>query len=119
MGMFDWYRPAGEVRCPVDGHPLEVWQGKDGPRLLLVWQEGIGHPVEHRVDEEVRFTAAELADGWADTLPRVFVIYSYDCPRHQPIEARCTTRDGIWAATEVEWPRTNGNIPLDRGKREE
>jgi len=98
MAMFDWYRPALPLRCPFDGHPLETWQGKDGPRLLLVWQEGVKHPADDRVDEEVRYSASDLE---AFILPPTFAIYSYDCPVHRPILATCTAPDGIWCSTEI------------------
>ena len=32
MSMFDYYRPASELRCPVCVRPLREWQGKVGPR---------------------------------------------------------------------------------------
>lgn len=98
MGMFDSYRPTERLRCPVDGNPLLEWQGKDGPCLLLVWQEGTKHPVDHRVDEEVRLSTLDLKSF---TLPSRFVIYSFDCPVHQPVFAACATRDGIWTSTEL------------------
>lgn len=104
MGMLDWFVPAGHLRCPIDGHPLETWQGKDGPCALLVRQEGVSHPVEHRVDAEVRWTTDELADSKALALPHSFIIYTYDCPRHQPVKARCLTRDGAWISTDILWP---------------
>ena len=102
MSLFDWYRPQGQLRCPIDGHPLKEWQGKDGPCSLFVWQEGGKHPVDQLIDdEEVRSHPAE----WNRfVLPPVFQIYSYDCPRHKPVEARCSTHDDIWDVTAVKVP---------------
>ena len=108
MGMFDWYLPAGLICCPIDGYPLEEWQGKRGPCLLFLWQEGFKHPVDHLVDEEVRFRPHR----WEEfVLPPTFEIYSYDCPIHQPVDAVCTTRDGVWISTEMR------ELESKRGKR--
>lgn len=99
VGMFDWYRPAETHYCPLDDHPLEKWQGKDGPCRLLIWQEGVKHPVDHWVDEEVRFSASDLE---AITLPQTFTIYSSDCPMHHLIVANCTAIDSTWCSTEID-----------------
>jgi hypothetical protein len=50
MGMFDWYKPTGEIECPVCGVVLIEWQGKDGPNALFVWSEGEGSPVDQPID---------------------------------------------------------------------
>jgi hypothetical protein len=101
MGMFDWYRPAGELRCLIDGHLLSEWQGKDGPCALFLWQEGADHPVDQLVDEEVRL----LPEEWERfTLPESFTIYSHDCPHHQPIDAIYTARNGTWSLTKLQSP---------------
>ena len=34
-------------------------------------------------------------------LPSRFVIYSYDCREHQPVEAECRADGGVWASTEI------------------
>jgi hypothetical protein len=53
------------------------------------------------VDEEVRL----LPEDWERfTLPESFAIYSHDCPQHQPIDAICTTRNGVWSSTELQSP---------------
>src|SRR5262245_44729229 len=98
MGMFDWYEPAGDLRCPIDGSLLRVWQGKGGPRLLFRWNEGVKHPVAHEVDEEIRYSPDELQKI---TLPPSFRICCFDCPQHGPILAHCTTQDNIWVSTQV------------------
>jgi len=102
--MFDWYRPQKHLRCPVDGHALKEWQGKDGPCGLFVWREGVKHPVDQLVDDEdVRWSVKERERF---TLPSNFAIYSYDCPAHQPINAKCSTREGIWISTVIQAPTT-------------
>ena len=95
MSMFDYYRPGPELRCPVCLRPLREWQGKDGPNALFVWVEGTAWPVDQMV-EDVRLTP-EQRRGFA--LPSQFIIYSYDCPEHQPVEARGSVVDGVWSGT--------------------
>jgi hypothetical protein len=97
MSLFDWYCPLGDLRCPLDGTPLTRWQGKDGPCLLFVWEEGARHPVDQLIaDEEVRSTPQD----WENyDLPESFTIYSYDCPNHHPIDAACHTHDHVWDST--------------------
>jgi hypothetical protein len=98
MALFDWYRPAGELRCPACGRILTAWQGKDGPCGLFVWQEGVASPIEQEVDDELRI---DESDRIRFRLPHRFVIYTYDCPEHQPIEADCVGVDGRWHGTFV------------------
>lgn len=99
MSMFDWYQPVAKLRCPVCENPLEEWQGKDGPNGLFLWREGVKHPVDQLIpDEEVRWPPEE----WIHfTLPPKFIIYSHDCPDHQPIDAEGITQDGVWSKTIV------------------
>lgn len=99
MSMFDWYRPKGTYNCPACGTALAEWQGKDGPCALFVWKQGSRNPVDQKVeDEELQWSDEEKRQF---TLPESFVIYSYDCPHHQPIEAECTCVDGVWETTEI------------------
>lgn len=100
MGLFDWYQPAQELLCPVDGHPLRNWQGKDGPCLQFHWEEGEPHPIGHDFDYSVGEGVPR--HYWHEfTLPKTFIIYSYDCPAHHPIEAQGSTQDGTWRSTVV------------------
>lgn len=100
--MFDWYRPSGSLKCPRCGTPLREWQGKDGPCSLFVWEQGAAHPVAQETDdEEARWTRQERTRF---VLPEPFDIYSYDCPKHQPVEAKCRTRGGVWTETVVVDP---------------
>jgi hypothetical protein len=99
MGFFDWYKPATQYGCPACGLPLKDWQGKDGPCGQFVWQEGEKYPVDQLVDDEARLSVEER-QRWM--LPPRFLIYSYDCPRHKPIEALGTTQDGVWSSTSLQ-----------------
>ena len=56
MGMFDWYKPCGEIECPVCGVVLKEWQGKDGPNALFVWREEEGAPVDQLIDEDAKIS---------------------------------------------------------------
>jgi hypothetical protein len=98
MSMFDYYRPASEQRCPVCTRILREWQGKDGPNGLFVWAEGCPFPVEQLVSDDVRI---DQAGRERLRLPARFIIYSYDCPDHQPIEADCIAPNDIWVRTFV------------------
>lgn len=99
MSMFDSYRPKGEHRCPGCGSRLVEWQGKEGPCALLVFEEGRRDPVEHRTeDSELRWSDEEME---LISLPERFLIYSYDCPTHQPIKAECVCEGGVWVSTKV------------------
>ncbi len=98
MSMFDYFRPASEQRCPVCARVLREWQGKDGPNGLFVWAEKLPFPLEQLVSEDER---VDLAAREQLRLPARFVIYSYDCPDHQPIEAECIAPQGVWLGTSV------------------
>lgn len=99
MGMFDYYRPAREQRCPVCSRTLEEWQGKDAANALFVWAEGSRSPVDQLVDDDLRLPGDERERL---VLPTRFTIYSFDCPDHYPIEAECQTHDGTWNETVVQ-----------------
>jgi hypothetical protein len=99
MGMFDWYEPRPSLSCPACGVHLYEWQGKDGPCGLFVWQQGTLVPVDQRVDDDLRLPQDKLLEV---RLPEEFIIYSYDCPKHGPIDALCKTENGAWSATEIE-----------------
>jgi hypothetical protein len=97
MGMFDWYRPSGELECPVCGVVLKEWQGKDGPNALFVWSEGEEVPVDQPIDEDAKISEEARR---AFRLPQEFQIYSYDCQSHRVL-AECRTRDDIWSETSI------------------
>jgi hypothetical protein len=96
MGWFDWYEPR-ITACPECSSPLSVWQGKDGPCGLFVWQQGTRTPIRQAVDAEVALSPERLAHS---ELPPSFAIYSYDCPNHV-VEANGRCVNGVWSATEV------------------
>ena len=97
--MFDWYKPAPPLNCPVCGKSLSEWQGKDSYCLLFVWQQGFAHPIEHKGDgEDFQVVESDLKNF---TLPNQFGIYSYDCDCPYPVEAICRTEDEIWISTEL------------------
>ncbi len=101
MGMFDVYQPVPGLVCLLCARRLRNWQGKEGPRLCLVFRQG-------------QFDAiGTVLDGWPVyrklyggpvRLPPVFHIHSYDCRRHGRIRARCTSDEGTWTRTEVILP---------------
>jgi hypothetical protein len=98
MGMFDWYRPTGDLKCPACGRPLTTWQGKDGPRALFVWQQGEAAPVAQEADDDVQLAKGERQ---GIRLPSRFTIYSYDCPDHHPVDADCVCVGEVWATTSI------------------
>ena len=97
MGMFDHFEPRKSLSCPVCGDELVDWQGKDGPRDLVVWREGQRAPVEQRIDEEWAMPPEALE---ALRLPAEFMIYTYDTHDHRVVASgRCV--DGVWTHTEL------------------
>ena len=98
MGMFDWYQPTDDVKCPACGNKLRTWQGKEGPRALFVWRQGLAAPIAQEVDADAR-----LDDRARERfrLPSRFNIYSFDCPDHHPIDAECACVEDVWTTTRV------------------
>ncbi|MEZ4446324.1 MAG: hypothetical protein R3B72_45015 [Polyangiaceae bacterium] len=74
--MYDTFVPVPGLLCPTCGAALPDFQGKDGPCLLLIWQQGIASPVGCDVDE-----ISDLDEGarqsWLETfsLPQRFTFY--------------------------------------------
>lgn len=98
MSLFDYYQFEG-AKCPECGHPLIEWQGKDGPNALLVWRECEQYPTDQIAECEIKLNENELKQF---SLPDKFEIYSYDCPRHQPVIATGHSLGGVWSATIIE-----------------
>jgi hypothetical protein len=99
MGMFDWFQPEPQQKCPVCDKILSEWQGYDGPCLLFVWRQGAAAPVAHRGDgEDFQVSDSDL-NNWR--LPNEFVFYSYDCQCPYPVEAKGRTENEVWASTEL------------------
>src|SRR5947199_222828 len=83
---------------PTCGQPLVEWQGKDGSRALFTWEEGIAYPTDQGGDDDVKLSAE---DRMKYRLPTRFLIYSYDCENHHPIDAECEAPDGTWCKTKI------------------
>ena len=77
---------------------LEEWQGKDGDNALFVWQEGIAHPIDQRVDED---WAIPKEDYVKFRLPKEFSIYTNECNCPCFVVADCSTSEGIWNKTVI------------------
>ena len=103
MGLFDWYKPVPDLRCPVCETVLADWQGKDGACGLFVWQQGIAYPVSQEADE----SNIDEADRKKFSLPEKFEFYTdcENCPDYW-IVAECKTENGV--CNKVE------NIRLDK-----
>lgn len=96
MGMFDWYEPVPALHCPSCGGGLSDWQGQEAENALLVWRQGEPHPVEHRVDEDSRFSDEELRQC---RLPCRFS-FGTQCPSDGKwISAEGLCEEGIWMTT--------------------
>ena len=98
MGTFDVYEPVPELTCPSCATPLREWQGKEGPRLCLVFRQGEPDAVGTALDGPPEYRALH---GEPVRLPPAFRIYSHDCPRHRPIYVLCGSEDGVWTRTEI------------------
>jgi hypothetical protein len=96
MGMFDWYRPDPPIACPECGRELSDWQGKDGPCGLMVWSQGVAHPIDQPVEEECRWSDEELRRF---RLPSSVAIYASD--EQHWIDARAIVENGTWRRTEI------------------
>ena len=97
MGMFDEYEPAQNLTCPVCNEALIDWQGKEGPCALFVWKEGEASPIDQLAGD----ANCSLELRTTSRLPKEFYIYSYDCGCSYPIEAICSTNDGVWNKTII------------------
>jgi hypothetical protein len=104
MSLFDWYIPTPTLHCPVCDAELTDWQGRDGPTILYVWQQGVAEPVEWRVDEECRWPE----DVWRQNrLPAEFDFATGDQQNHW-INARGRTEAGVWTTSEISLVRRGG-----------
>ena len=99
MGMFDWYKPKGVIHCPKCGTDLREWQGTAGACALFVWEQGARHPVDQLADDEDMRWSLDERQGFE--LPDTFEIYSHDCEKHRPIDAKCKCVNGVWTDIEV------------------
>lgn len=97
--MFDDYEPVPAIDCPWCGQLIRLWQGKDGPNVLVRWIQGQRRPVEGLPPEsasEVR-PAGALDDL---ELPASFAITGW-CPSDHRTEARCSCVDGVWTDSDL------------------
>ena len=98
MGMRDWYRPNPAQKCPFCGSELRGWQGKDGPGLLLVWEQYMKAPVDQMMPEDEK-----LGDEARSSLrlPETFMIYTQNCRCDRIIYAACRCTEGVWVQLEL------------------
>jgi len=96
--MYDIYLPKGQLLCPICQKNLNVWQGKDGPCGLFIWQQGIEFAIDQLGDKEYNIGIEQRNKL---NLPKLFEIYSYDCPDHNPIYASCKFENNIWTSTII------------------
>jgi hypothetical protein len=101
MSLFDAYRPVPEISCPACNQPLDDWQGKDGPCLMLVWVQGHAAPIDQSVDEESRLPP-EILDQLR--LPEEFYFHTEGCRCGRVILARGRCVDGVWSESEPITP---------------
>lgn len=111
MGMFDEYEPTPAIDCPWCGKLIGIWQGKDGPSVLVRWVQGQRQPLETLGDEDARPTGAfdDLA------LPESFVITGW-CPSDHVTEARCSCVDGVWTDTDFSETQRLADEATERGR---
>ena len=99
--MLDCYRVASDVRCSWCGGDVGLLQGKHGPCLLLLWEQGHVHPVEHLVDEDCRLDHDAL--GQLSHPAGSFEIYG-DCKVGHPARYVAIFDDsGLWTSTDTSW----------------
>jgi hypothetical protein len=104
MGMFDWYRPLPPLNCPACGQLVdELWQGKDGPNGLFLWEQGSSTPVNQLVDDECK---SSVESRLTMRLPESFVIYADQCGCDRFVFAFGYCKDGVWQQTEIETHQT-------------
>lgn len=113
MGMFDYYEPDPPLDCSVCGASLTEWQGKDGPCALLVWRQGVVHPVDQVVPKENKGDPSVLERL---CLPRQFEIYTQCCGGRFFVMASCSAPDGVWSTTVLETAANIRQRPYERSE---
>lgn len=101
---FDVYEPVPELTCPSCWTPLRNRRGNEGQRLGMAFRQSEPEAVGTALDGRPEYRTQH---GDPERLPAALLIFSFDCQRHRPIYARCTSEDGTWTRTEV--------IPPDAG----
>jgi hypothetical protein len=100
MGMFDYYRPLPNLKCPGCGYEFDtLWQGKDGPNALFLWEQGSTAPVDQMVDVEIRSPDTLRSEC---RLPASFAIFNDGCRCARLVVAYGNCIGGKWDQAEVE-----------------
>ena len=98
MGMFDWYEPRPEVKCPRCDSTLAGWQGKSGPCGLFEWVQGVASPPRQLVDDDC---AAAIEVREATRLPDDFEIYTFCNACQTLVEALGSCERGVWIRVDL------------------
>ncbi len=110
MGMFDWYVPQPDVRCPGCGATLGGWQGKDGACALFEWVQGTSSPVRQLVDEDAA-ALPEIRD--AERLPDEFELYNACRACGAWVKAEGACEAGTWTHFALLDPLEAPGLPDD------
>lgn len=117
MGLLDTYLPQPLIKCPFCGKEIIEWQSKDGPCGQFVWKQGERHPVDQRVDEEIKWNLEELAKF---DLPQEFIIYASCCDQPFFLEAIGQKQEEVWSKTRLLGPedveKYHYEDPIERRK---
>ncbi len=99
MGMFDWYKPVPDLRCPICEIVLGDWQGKNADCALFLWQQGVPYPIDQITGDEECCISEEVRKQIR--LPEEFEFYTSceNCPDYR-IVAECKTENGVWKNVE-------------------
>jgi hypothetical protein len=96
MGMFDTFIAEPPLRCRSCGSDVSVFQGKDGPCALFVWEQGVASPVRQTGDDQ---WAVPDAERITFRLPDEFEIYA-NCPKcHAWITGTGYCSDRVWTSS--------------------
>ena len=99
MGLFDWFQPKNKFPCPVCNKELVEWQSKETDCMLAHWEEGKRHPIKVDWPDNCFDKKQEFLE--ASTLPKEFMIYSYDCDCPYRTELACCCENGIWISSKM------------------
>jgi hypothetical protein len=108
MGMFDWYKPRPQVKCPRCDSTLAGWQGKSGPCGLFEWVQGVASPARQLVDDDC---AATVEVREATRLPDDFRIYTFCNPCQTLVEALGSCERGVWIRVDLLHPLESPGLP--------
>ena len=117
--MFDHYVPKPPLRCDRCGEALDDLQGKDGPCLLLVWEEGSRSPVGQGSDDPWKVSPADITRA---VLPAVFGFYGECSSCHAWHDFTGYAAKGVWhgavRGTHALDETAVAATPIDRGWRQ-